>query len=200
MINTVLVRHGFFVARQNHHTANRRYTLSLQIERSVGKECIDNLQIVNGSMELVDKTTPEPFTYNLGKIEMSTDSLYSDKDWVTIYANMILNNRGKLVAELGYYPDDPMDLSVNYVITDFLLSDLNIYSRYYMGFPILYGDMYYKSETKILKGQLTSNNKLVIHNAELGDKGGGLYKLPLKFALFLLKDRNGVIDLDIPVI
>ena len=159
----------------------------------------DNLQIVNGSMELVDKTTPEPFTYNLGKIEMSTDSLYSDKDWVTIYANMILNNRGKLVAELGYYPDDPMDLSVNYVITDFLLSDLNIYSRYYMGFPILYGDMYYKSETKILKGQLTSNNKLVIHNAELGDKGGGLYKLPLKFALFLLKDRNGVIDLDIPV-
>ncbi len=159
----------------------------------------DHLAIVNGKMDLVDKTTPEPFSYNLSKIEMSADSIYSDANWVNLYTNMILNDRGKLVAELGFFPEDPMDLSVNYVITDFLLSDLNIYSRHYMGFPILYGDMYYKSETKILNGQLTSDNKLVIHNAEVGDKKGGLYNLPLKFALFLLKDRDGVIDLDIPV-
>lgn len=159
----------------------------------------DKMAIINGSMKLVDNTTPDPFTYNLSKIELQTDSFYSNEDWVTLYATMLLNDRGKLVAELGYYPDDPMDLSVNYVITDFLLSDLNIYSRHYMGFPILYGDMYYKAETKILKGQLTSENKLVIHNAELGNKRGGLYNLPLKFALFLLKDRHGVIDLNIPV-
>jgi len=68
-----------------------------------------------------------------------------------------------------------------------------------MGVPILYGDMYYKSRTEIVNNQLESENKLVINNAELGDKSGGLYSLPIKFALFLLKDRQGVIDLDIPV-
>ena len=51
-----------------------------------------------------------------------------------------------------------------------MLSDLNIYSRHYMGFPILYGDMYYKAHTEIIDGQITSENKLIIHNVELGDK------------------------------
>jgi hypothetical protein len=68
-----------------------------------------------------------------------------------------------------------------------------------MGFPIVYGDMYYKSNTEILDGQLTSENELIIEHVELGDKSGGLYDLPLKFALFLLTDRNGVITLDVPV-
>ncbi|MCB0806018.1 MAG: DUF748 domain-containing protein, partial [Bacteroidales bacterium] len=159
----------------------------------------DHLKISNGKIDLVDNTAGEPFEYKLSELEMSTDSLYSDADWVTFYSTMLLNERGNLVAELGYYPYDPMDMSLDYVITDFMLSDLNIYSRHYMGFPILYGDMYYKGSTKILNGQLNSENKLVIHNVELGEKRGGLYSLPLKFALFLLTDRDGVIDLDIPV-
>ena len=50
-----------------------------------------------------------------------------------------------------------------------------------------------------LRIRLTSENKLIIQNAELGDKNGGLYDLPMKFALFLLKDKNGIINLDIPV-
>jgi hypothetical protein len=68
-----------------------------------------------------------------------------------------------------------------------------------MGHGILYGDMYYKGHTEILNNQLSSENKIVIRNAELSKKRGGLYDLPLKFALFLLKDRKGVIDLDVPV-
>ncbi|MEZ5199420.1 MAG: hypothetical protein R2764_24470 [Bacteroidales bacterium] len=92
-----------------------------------------------------------------------------------------------------------MDINLNYVITDFQLSDLNIYSRHYMGFPIVYGDMYYKSETAIKDGQLISENKLIIEHVELGDKRGGIHNLPIKFALFLLKDRHGVIDLNVPV-
>jgi hypothetical protein len=130
---------------------------------------------------------------------MEVDSIDSRSEWVNLYSDMLLNNQGKLTAEVGFNPSNPMDIDLNYVITDFQLSDLNIYSSHYMGFPILYGDMYYKSATKIMNGQLTSENKLVIQNVELGDKSGGLYDLPLKFALFLLKDRHGVINLDIPV-
>jgi len=50
-----------------------------------------------------------------------------------------------------------------------------------------------------LSNQLKSENELIIRNVELGDKGGGLYSLPIKFALFLLKDKDGVINLDVPV-
>jgi len=112
---------------------------------------------------------------------------------------MLLNNRGKLNAELGLNPQNPMDLKLDLVITDFLLSDLNIYSQHYMGSSVVKGDMYYKSNTNITSGQITSENKLIIKNAEIEETDGGLHDLPLKFAFFLLKDRQGVIDLDVPL-
>jgi hypothetical protein len=59
--------------------------------------------------------------------------------------------------------------------------------------------MYYRSNTSISGGQLSSENKLIIENVEVGEKQGGLHNLALKLALFLLKDRQGAIDLDVPV-
>ena len=160
---------------------------------------INHISIKKGILDYSDNLTGKPFEYHLSEIEMTADSILSNSSWVNTYSEMLLNNRGTLVAEVGFNPDNPMDIMLDYVVTDFQLSDLNIYSSHYMGFPILYGDMYYKSHTEIINNQLSSENKLVVNNAELGDKNGGLYSLPMKFALFLLKDRNGVIDLDIPV-
>ncbi len=160
---------------------------------------INHLVLKNGIVDYRDNLTGEPFDYYLSEIALSADSILSNSDWVDIYSNMLLNKRGKLVAQVGFDPANPMDIILDYTITDFQLSDLNIYSRFYMGFPILYGDMYYKSHTEIISNQLISENKLIIQNAELGDKSGGLFDLPMKFALFLLKDRKGIINLDIPV-
>jgi hypothetical protein len=161
---------------------------------------LNTVIIENGVVDIVDNRTGEPFKYHLSELQLTMDSMTSISNWVESYANLLLNNRGTLVAHVGLDPNNPLDrLSLDYTITDFMLSDLNIYSRHYMGFPILYGDMYYKAHTELLEGQIASENKLIIHNVELGDKGGGLYDLPLKFALFLLKDKDGVITLDVPV-
>jgi hypothetical protein len=84
-------------------------------------------------------------------------------------------------------------------LTDFQLPDINIYSKHYAGLPILFGDMYYVNKTKIINKQLESNNELIIRNVEMGRKAGGLYDIPIKLALFILKDINGDIILDIPV-
>lgn len=155
--------------------------------------------VEEGEIDIVDNRTGEPFKYNLSKVHVDLDSVSSASDWVGLHSDMLLNKRGKLLAEVGFNPSTPLDLVIDYTITDFILSDLNIYSRHYLGFPILYGDMYYKAHTEIIDGQISSDNKLIIHNVELGSKGRGLYDLPLKFALFLLKDKDGVITLDVPV-
>jgi len=161
---------------------------------------LNEFVIEDGMLDILDHRTGEPFEYHLSQIQTTVDSINSNSVWIESQSNMILNERGKLVAQVGLNPTDPMSqLTVDYTITDFMLSDLNIYSNHYMGFPILYGDMYYKAHTEIIAGQLSSDNKLIIHNVELGNKQGGLYDLPLKFALFLLKDKDGVINLDIPV-
>lgn len=160
---------------------------------------INEFKIEDGQMEIHDNSFEEPFVYHLSEIAMKTDSISSASKWLNAFASMKLNNRGKLQGELGFNPSDPYELKVNYVITNFQLSDLNIFSTHYVGYPFLLGNMYYKGNTIIANKQLNSKNQLIIRNVQLGKKSGGLMNIPLKLALYLLRDIHGDINLDLPV-
>ncbi len=155
--------------------------------------------VEEGRVDFTDLTSDQDFNYALSDVEVNSEGIESTADWVSIYASMLLNNRGRLVAETSFNPLNTKELVLDYTITDFQLSDLHIYSTHFVGFPIVYGEMYYKGHTEIKNYELISDNKLILDQVTLGEKRGGLLDLPLKFALFILKDRNGVIDLDIPV-
>jgi len=160
-----------------------------------------NRFIINdGLMDFSDQTMREVFDYELSKMKVDMDTFSLQDEWVNIIATMKLNRRGTLEARLGVNPLDPMQrIELDYVLTDFQLPDINIYSKHYAGLPILFGDMYYVNKTQIINHQLESNNQLIIRNVEMGRKTGGLYDVPIKLALFILKDVNGDIILDIPV-
>ena len=161
---------------------------------------INHLIVDNGLMIFSDQTLGEPFNYELSQIAIDMDTLALQDNWVNIRASMKLNKRGNLSAKLGLNPSSPLDkIVLDYELTDFQLPDINIYSKYYAGLPILFGDMYYKNKTRIENKQLLSDNKLNIRNVEIGRKTGGLYDIPIKLALYILKDINGDINLDIPV-
>ena len=161
---------------------------------------INHFVVNNGLMNFSDQTLGEPFNYELSQIAIDMDTLALQDNWVNIRAAMKLNKRGNLEAKLGMNPTSPLDkIALDYELTDFQLPDINIYSKYYTGLPILFGDMYYKNKTRIENKQLVSDNNLIIRNVEMGRKTGGLYDVPIKLALFILKDINGDINLDIPV-
>lgn len=161
---------------------------------------INHFIVNNGLMNFSDQTLGEPFNYELSQIAIDMDTLALQDNWVNIRASMKLNKRGNLEAKLGLNPNSPLDkIALDYVLTDFQLPDINIYSKYYTGLPILFGDMYYKNKTRIENKQLVSDNNLIIRNVEMGRKTGGVYDIPIKLALFILKDINGDINLDIPV-
>jgi hypothetical protein len=175
--------------------------LSAESETEIPMNVVLNRFIINdGLMDFSDQTLREVFNYELSKIKVDMDSFSLHDEWVNIIATMKLNKRGTLDARLGLNPLDPMQrIELDYVLTDFQLPDINIYSKHYAGLPILFGDMYYVNKTKIINHQLESNNQLIIRNVEMGRKTGGLYDVPIKLALFVLKDINGDIVLDIPV-
>lgn len=160
---------------------------------------VNHFKIDNGMLDFRDNSYGDPFDYHLDNIALKVDSVSSVNKWVTAYSTARLNKRGKLKAELGINPSDPYELKLNYVVTNFQLSDLNIISRYYVGFPFLLGNMYYEGKTVITARQLTSENKLIVRNAKLGKKSKGLMNIPLKLALYLLKDVHGDIILDLPL-
>ena len=160
---------------------------------------IRNLSVNNGVLDYTDNLTGQPFNYHLSQVKINSDSISNTSQWLDIYATMILNDRGTLKADLGINPNNYYNSTLDISVENFLLPDLNIYTNYYMGHSLLNGDMYYISKSKISNGQIQSENKLLVKNASLENTKKGLYSLPLKFAFFLLTDKNGDVKLDIPV-
>ncbi|MBL7473245.1 DUF748 domain-containing protein [Robertkochia sediminum] len=160
---------------------------------------LKHMSVKGGVLEYRDNLTGQPFDYFLSEITMDTDSIYSDSEWVDIRSDMLLNERGTLKASVGFDPQDPMELDIDIAIKEFLLSDLNIYSKHYTGHSILNGDMFYFTNSQVTNGQITSENQLLIKNVSVENTKGGLWSLPLKLAVFILKDKNGDIELDVPV-
>jgi hypothetical protein len=160
---------------------------------------INHFELTSGVLEYTDNLTGKPFNYYLSGIEINTDSIYSNSEWVDIHLEMLLNKRGKLKAVLGINPLQPFNANLNFSIENFLLSDINIYSNHYTSHSILEGDMYYYSNSIINNGNIVSENQLLLKNVSLENSPKGLYNLPLKFALFLLKDGNGDVKLNIPI-
>ncbi|TNJ46136.1 DUF748 domain-containing protein [Tamlana fucoidanivorans] len=160
---------------------------------------IKNLSVNNSVLDYTDNLTGAPFKYHLSNIDIDSKDIKSTANWLDINATMLLNNRGNLKAKLGINPQNYLNSTLNISIEKFLLPDLNLYTNYYMGHSILQGDMYYYSQSKIVDGTITSENKMLVKNASLENVKGGLYDLPLKFAFYLLTDKHGDVNLEIPV-
>ncbi len=160
---------------------------------------VNHLEVNRGILDYTDNLTGKPFNYHLSDIEIDSDSVFSDSKWVDIYSDMLLNNRGTLRAKVGFDPKNTTNAKLDITIEKFVLSDINIYANHYTGHTILEGDMFYYSNSIITNGNIVSENQLLIKNVSLNNSKGGLYSLPLKFALFLLKDKNGDVNLNIPV-
>jgi len=160
---------------------------------------VNSFIIHEGIIDFTDKTLKKPFKYHLCRIELNVDTISSGSTWLTTYSTMKLNEKGDLKAEIGINPMDPYELKVDYVISNFQLTDISPYSKFYLGSAIVYGNMYYAGKTSITARQITSDNKLIIRNAEIGKKSGGIFNIPLRLALYLLKDMNGDIKIDLPV-
>ena len=179
-------------------TVNYHYSLTKEVP-ALKHLTIKKININDGILDYADHLTSEKFSYHLSKIEMQSENITTQTDWLDFKAKMLLNNRGTLNANFGFNPDNLYTSTLKIDIEKFLLSDLNIYTKHYMGHEILEGDMYYYSTTTIKQGQLESTNQLIIKNSKLNNSNKGLFNLPLRFALFLLRDKDGIVKLEIPL-
>jgi len=81
------------------------------------------------------------------------------------------------------------------------LTTFNPYSGKFAGYNITKGKLTTELQYKIDDRKLDARHHIVIDQLEFGDKTASkdAVSLPIKLAVALLKDRNGVIDLDVPV-
>src|SRR3989344_3578467 len=95
----------------------------------------------------------------------------------------------------------PLALDIVGRVRDLELPPLTPYSVKYAGHGIERGKLSVDVNYKVLpNGQLTASNRLVLNQLTFGEPvEGAPNSLPVKLAVALLADRQGVIDLDLPI-
>lgn len=97
---------------------------------------------------------------------------------------------------------DPLALDIQAKATDLELAPLSPYAGKYAGYAIERGKLSMEVAYKIAPdGRLEARNQVILNQLTFGDKvdSPDATKLPVLLAVALLKDRNGVIDINLPV-
>ncbi|HEX6801918.1 MAG TPA: DUF748 domain-containing protein, partial [Candidatus Binatia bacterium] len=81
------------------------------------------------------------------------------------------------------------------------LSPMTPYSGRYVGYGIEKGKLSFNVKYKLENRKLSAENKIILNQLTFGDKieSPDATKLPVLLAVALLKDRDGVIDVDLPI-
>ena len=91
------------------------------------------------------------------------------------------------------------DLTIKFDNVD--LTTATPYSGKYAGYPIRKGKLFLDLAYKVSQKQLEAENKVAVDQLTFGDKTDSpdATSLPVPLAVALLKDRNGRIDIDLPI-
>ena len=84
---------------------------------------------------------------------------------------------------------------------DIDLTPMTPYSAKYVGYGIERGKLSFNVKYRVENRKLTANNKIILNQLTFGEKieSPTATKLPVLLAVALMKDRNGVIDVDLPI-
>ena len=158
-------------------------------------------EIENGKIGISDKTLRYPFEYTIDNINMTTVPDPKIPDWIDVGISAGLNGTGTLKADFALNPRSTSDLDISMSVVQFRMKDVDSYFRHYFGFPVTSGRMNFSSKNKLRANSLISNNSIFFRKFKLDKKTEDKteYNIPLRLALGVMSDKDGIIDLKAPV-
>lgn len=171
------------------------------------------ISLINGNVKFSDRFIKPNYSADLseltGKLGAFSSVATPTADGTVAAPNMAdLELRGKaegtasleILGKLNPLAK-PLALDITGKVRDLELPPLSPYAVRYSGYGIERGKLSVDVNYVVLPdGRLTASNKLVLNQLSFGDKvEGSTASLPVKLAVALLADRNGVINLDLPI-
>ena len=164
---------------------------------------IDIVKVVDCTADFSDLSLILPFSaaiYSLHGDIQGLSSVDSARAGVTMDGSVKPSGSVAVRGDINPLRGDLYtDLSV--VFKDFDLPALTPYSGQFIGREIDKGKMMLDLKYRVAEREILGENKIVIDQLELGKdiESPDATSLPVGLAIALLKNRDGVIDLDIPV-
>ena len=162
---------------------------------------LNKLDIAECSFTFNDHTLAQPFSFPMTHISVQADSVtLSGTNHILMKMNMgqggsaFLNWKGKL--------DGISNLMLTLSIKNVDLCGFDPYCLAYFAYPIRKGNLAFTSVNVITDNMLEGRNTLDAFRFELENKRKDLkaeYNIPMKTALYLIKDKNDKINMELPV-
>lgn len=165
------------------------------------------LSMVNGKIEFTDLFVKPNYSADLSELTGKLSAFSSrPREGQPVLADLELRGRAQRTAALEIAGKlnplaKPLELDITAKLRDLDMAPLTPYSIRHAGHGIERGKLSFEVNYKIEPdGRLTATNKLVLNQLQFGEKvEGAPASLPVRLAVALLADRNGVIDVDLPL-
>jgi len=164
---------------------------------------IDTLTVQDGTIAFSDAHLPQQFRstfHNLGGRVSGLSSDMNSRAEVDLRGNLESHSPLRISGAVNPLRDDLfVDLTISF--KDIELSPATPYSGTYLGYEIDKGKLFLDLKYHIENKKLEASNKVFVDQFTFGKsvESAKATKLPVRLGVALLKDRNGQINLDLPV-
>lgn len=178
--------------------ANTETTESSGLAITVGR-----LSLENASANFTDRNLPLPFDANIQNLAGSVQGFASNSSQATdIKLEGQVDEFGLVLIDSSLNPfnfTQQSQIDVNFSNID--MPSMTPYVIKFAGREIAEGKVDVGLSYTLAEGQLSANNQIVLNSLLLGERveQADAMDLPLDLAIALLKDGNGVIDLEVPI-
>ncbi len=149
-----------------------------------------------------DYSLPDEFSFPVKKLNVVAENLSSSGDNNARLFAQLPHGGTAMVRWHGNISEWKRNQNLVLNIKNLQLKDLSPYSVGYLGYPLTDGTFAFTSENTIRNSQLEGRNNIDIFKPEVGEKRKDVdaqVKIPLKAALYVLKDKDDKVQLDVPV-
>ncbi len=164
---------------------------------------VNTVTVQDGTILFSDANLPRAFSttfYRVGGRISGLSSELNTRAAVDLRGNLENHSPLLISGQINPLQDDLfVDLSISF--RDIELSPASPYSGTYLGYLIDRGKLYLDLKYHIEDKQLKAENKILLDQFTFGKSvpSDKATKLPVKLGIALLKDKNGQINLDLPV-
>ncbi len=162
---------------------------------------VKRFSVTDTRFAVEDHTVPGGFRYAVSGISLAASDVSLDRE-ARVDFRASLPHGGSVKAFARFNPANVNRLDANIAVKNVSMKDFSVYSEHYTGYPITAGAFGFASDNILRDGEIDSRNNIDIYNLTVGDKPSGAkpeYTVPMKIALYILKDKDGKIAFDVPV-
>ena len=164
------------------------------------------MSLVNGKIDFTDLFVKPNYSADLSELTGKLSAFALQPGVKPEMADLELHGKAQQTAKLDIVGKinplaRPLELDITANVSDLELAPLSPYAVRYAGHGIERGKLSMDVNYKISpEGRLAATNKLVLNQLQFGDEvKGAPNSLPVRLAVALLADRNGVIDVNLPI-